>query len=166
MKEIEMPLMEAVLERTANDLEANQLRKAPVGPRARILSVSAAPQDHSDLRRIVTHPLWRITAANSFEDAIPYLSRSDTFVIFCEHALPDGSWKQMLDRATSLPAPPPVIVTSRLADDYLWAEVLNLGGFDVLAKPYNEKEVRHVLDSAWVHRLKPVNSVRAAVGAA
>ena len=43
---------------------------------------------------------------------------------------------------------PPLVVTSRLADDYLWSEVLNLGGWDVLAKPFRQQEVLYVLDSA------------------
>ena len=42
-----------------------------------------------------------------------------------------------------------MIVTSRLADDRLWAEVLNLGGYDVLAKPFDASEVARVVGTAW-----------------
>jgi FixJ family two-component response regulator len=42
-------------------------------------------------------------------------------------------------------------VTSRLADEYLWAEVLNLGGYDVLAKPLDKQEVSRTLNLAWEH---------------
>jgi hypothetical protein len=38
----------------------------------------------------------------------------------------------------SLHNPPRVTVTSRLADDYLWGEVLNGGGYDLLAKPLDQ----------------------------
>jgi len=41
------------------------------------------------------------------------------------------------------------VVTSRLADETLWAEALNLGAFDVLAGSANQKEVFHTLSSAW-----------------
>ena len=37
--------------------------------------------------------------------------------------------------------PPMFIVTSRLADDALWAEVLNVGGYDLLLKPFRAEEV-------------------------
>jgi DNA-binding response OmpR family regulator len=47
--------------------------------------------------------------------------------------------------------PPDLIVASRLADEYLWAEVLNLGGYDVLAKPFNAEEVRRVVGLACEH---------------
>lgn len=72
-------------------------------------------------------------------------------VIVCERDLPDGSWKDIVEVAASLPGRPPVIVTSRLADDYLWAEVLNLGGYDVLRKPLDRGEVHRSVGLAWQH---------------
>ena len=44
--------------------------------------------------------------------------------------------------------PAPLIVGDRLADERLWAKVLNLGGYDLLAKPFNAKEVLHVVSTA------------------
>jgi DNA-binding response OmpR family regulator len=46
---------------------------------------------------------------------------------------------------------PTLIVTSRLADDELWAEVLNLGAYDVLAQPFDPDEVYRVVFLAWQH---------------
>jgi hypothetical protein len=40
--------------------------------------------------------------------------------------------------------PPNFIVFSCLADEFLWAEVLNLGGFDVLMTPFEPEEVLRV----------------------
>ena len=36
---------------------------------------------------------------------------------------------------------PCLIVTSRLADDRQWAELLNAGAFDLLAKPFEKSNV-------------------------
>jgi hypothetical protein len=44
---------------------------------------------------------------------------------------------------------PRLIVTAPLADEHLWAEVLNLDGFDVLAQPFRPDEVKRVIESAW-----------------
>jgi FixJ family two-component response regulator len=44
-----------------------------------------------------------------------------------------------------------LIVASRLADDHLWAEALNLGAWDVLAKPFDRREVFRSVKSAWQH---------------
>ena len=49
----------------------------------------------------------------------------------------------------SLPNAPSLIVASRLADDRLWGEALNLGAWDVLAKPFDPTEVIRSLHSAW-----------------
>ena len=51
----------------------------------------------------------------------------------------------------NLNEPPQLIVTSRTADDHLWAEVLNIGGFDVLAQPLERDEVERVVSSARRH---------------
>jgi hypothetical protein len=59
--------------------------------------------------------------------------------VICERSLPDGEWKDLLGKT------PRLIVTSYAADESLWAEVLNLGGYDVLAQPFDEQEVRRVV---------------------
>jgi len=76
----------------------------------------------------------------------------------------------VLAETLNLSDPPLLIVASRLADEYLWAEALNLGAYDVLAKPFDADEVVRVLRSAWFHkRIKceirnPTNMKVAAAG--
>ena len=61
-------------------------------------------------------------------------------LVICEHDLLPGTWKQLLDEIRRLSIPPFLIVTSRVADDYLWAEALNVGAYDILAKPLTERK--------------------------
>lgn len=75
-------------------------------------------------------------------------------VVICEHSLPDGTWQDVLRTAQALTRAPALIVTSRLAGGDLWAEVLNLGGYDVLAQPFRAEEVLWIVRSA--HRRLPV----------
>jgi DNA-binding NtrC family response regulator len=131
-------------------------------PRARILSVSAARLDHTTLYRMIDHTAWQLAAANTCREAYKQLRKSGALAVFSDCDLPDGSWKDLLAYASEMIQPPAVIVTSRLADAYLWSEVLNLGGFDVLAKPFIEKEVRQVLASALRCHVEPVRRTRAA----
>jgi DNA-binding response OmpR family regulator len=72
-------------------------------------------------------------------------------VVVCERDLLPGSWREILAETARLPFPPFLIVTSRLADERLWAEALNVGAYDVLAKPFDAKEVVWVLSLAWLH---------------
>jgi hypothetical protein len=65
-------------------------------------------------------------------------------VLLCERDHADGNWEDLLTATAKLPAPPNLIVFSRLADESLWAMVLNLGGFDVLITPFEPEEVLRV----------------------
>ena len=62
-----------------------------------------------------------------------------------------GNWKDVLEAMRALPVPPLVIVISRESDDHLWAEALNLGAYDVLAKPLDDTEIVRVLSLALHH---------------
>jgi FixJ family two-component response regulator len=65
--------------------------------------------------------------------------------------LPDGRWQDILSSVTDADNPPCLIVSSNLADERLWAEVLNEGGYDLLPKPFESKEVTRVISLAWLH---------------
>ncbi|HLN01747.1 MAG TPA: hypothetical protein VK335_20835 [Bryobacteraceae bacterium] len=63
--------------------------------------------------------------------------------------LSDGhGWNDLLRELQTMDCPPPLIVSDRLADERLWAEVLNLGGYDLLLKPFDAKEVHHAVSTA------------------
>ncbi len=135
-----------------------------LGPHRRIpiLSVSPDENDHNALLQIVDELPFLLTAAWTCREAARYLDTEPFGIVLCECKLPDGNWVEILNRTSRALEPPLLIVTSRLADVSLWAEVLNLGGYDLLAKPFNRQEVRHVLTSAWVQRANPVGRTCAA----
>ena len=126
-----------------------------------LLSISDSPEDHKGLKRMIDHKLWQLMTANTCQTGIRRLEK-DVDVVFCECSLPDGSWKDVLNRIAFMARAPQLVVTSRLADAYLWSEVLNLGGFDVLAKPLAEKEVQQVLAAASRYRIQSGHRVRTA----
>ena len=114
-----------------------------------ILLVSPSPDDHSALRRILQNSDWQITRAESISQAAAYLRENTPSVVLVERELPDGNWKDLLNRAVESPSAPLVLVMSRHADDRFWGEVLNLGGYDVLLKPLDCSEVTRVVGMAW-----------------
>jgi DNA-binding NtrC family response regulator len=57
----------------------------------------------------------------------------------------------MLDVIHHVQDAPALIVTCRLADERLWAEALNLGAYDVLAKPFDRDEVLRSVSLAWLN---------------
>jgi DNA-binding response OmpR family regulator len=110
-----------------------------------ILSISAAPEDHNTLRNILNGSPWRIIKSRTCKEAVARLRRRPMPVVICESDLPDGTWRDVLNQINTLTHRPVLIVTSKLADDSLWSEVLNLGGYNVLAKPFLESEVKYVV---------------------
>ena len=81
--------------------------------------------------------------------ALDALAEVAPSMIICEGQFGDGTWKDILAIASQLSPIPPVIVASRLADEHLWAEVLNLGGYDVLTLPFDSDEVNRITRAAW-----------------
>jgi DNA-binding response OmpR family regulator len=115
-----------------------------------VLLISASADDHQHLRDILKHSNWQQHGARTQTEAFEFLRENVTPVVICESELPDGTWREVLGRLDRMQCPPLLVVTSRMADDRLWSEVLNLGGYNVLAKPLNMKEVFHVAGMAWM----------------
>lgn len=115
-----------------------------------VLSVSGSEADHRALGHLFRHTKWILLESKSCLDAIGVLRQTPVPVVICDRALPDGSWKDILQGTSGLPHPPLLIVACRLADDRLWAEVINYGGYDVLEKPFNHSELVRVVSLAWL----------------
>ena len=58
-------------------------------------------------------------------------------------------------------ARPPVIVSSLTADERLWAEVLDLGGYDLLMTPFDATEIQNVVCMACRERQNEMERSRA-----
>ena len=125
-----------------------------------ILSVSAIQEDHIALESTFRNPSlwtpytdsqWRLNTSLTLASAMTALQGSRIPVVLCERDLLPGTWRAMLAQLMLMTCPPLLIVTSRLADEYLWAEALNLGAYDVLAKPFDKGEVVRVVSLAWLH---------------
>ena len=127
-----------------------------------VLEVSPFESDHAALQQIFSHSNWRLHISRTCAEAIQFLKRKLIPVVLCERDLPDGSWRDIVERTAQSSNPPAVIVSSRLADDSLWSEVLNSGGFNVLAKPYREAEVFRDVSLAWLNWKSRADRVRQA----
>ncbi len=116
-----------------------------------VLSVSPNEEDHSSLASIIGHSKWTLLTSNSLPLARTYLQSQDISVVVCECDLQPGTWIDLLEHMQEMANAPSLIVTSRLADERLWAKALNLGAWDVLPKPYDRSEVLRSVKSAWQH---------------
>ncbi len=116
-----------------------------------ILLVSSNEEDYKVLSGILGASICSLRCARTCREARALVLRESPFTVLCERDLPDGTWKDVLDAIERAGHASCLIVVSRLADESLWAEVLNAGGFDVLAKPFDRQEVLWSLRSAEGH---------------
>lgn len=115
----------------------------------RILAVSAADDEIAFLEHFAARSCWEVERVGTCAEAASYLEGKDIAVVLCSAQLPDGSWKAVIAEAGAHSCRPRVIVMTAAADDSLWSEVLDSGGYDVLAKPLNAQEVVQVVSLAW-----------------
>lgn len=114
-----------------------------------LLAVSSRRADHVSLQQILRDTSWELCQARKYWDALKFLCNDRMAVVISACLLPDGNWKDILGQIAVLPDAPRLIVTSSEPDDRLWAEVLNLGGHDVLTTPFDKHEVIRSVSHAW-----------------
>lgn len=127
--------------------------------RVPVLCVDPIREDHVTLQKIFDSSpwslcpdsSWTLQACSTLTGAWRALRAQHFALVLCECDLQPGTWRELLDLLARLPDPPFLIVTSRVADERLWAEALNLGAYDVLAKPFDRTEVMRVVSMAWTH---------------
>ena len=124
-----------------------------------VLSFSPAENDHAVLEQafressLTLYPNCRLALLRSptVASTLAALREQRIPIVLCDRDAQPDAWREILEASRSLAAPPCVIVTSQLAGDREWTEILNAGAFDLLAKPFDKSNVIRILHSAWVH---------------
>lgn len=112
----------------------------------RIVAVFATSDDRKSLHELSRSLRWKVQFVENCRDLAAAFEEFQPHVVLTQSALGGGeSWKDVLETTHNRFGGPPVIVSSRLADDRLWVEVLNLGGYDLLMSPFDATEIQNVV---------------------
>ena len=130
-------------------------REEVTGVRPEALLVSSEIEDRVALGQIFERQNWKLAAVATPSSALRLLRRNAIPLVISERDLPGASWQDLLPGLQDLARPPLLVVMSRMADERLWSEVLNLGGHDVLMKPLCQPEALRVFSYAF-HRWRSV----------
>jgi DNA-binding response OmpR family regulator len=138
---------------------------------ATVVLVGIAEQDQNLFRDLFERSMgplgsgcvWSIQARAGVDATLTALHQQRTQVVLCDCDLMPGLWKELLEHFACLCEPPFLIVTSLQADEHLWAEALNLGAYDVLARPFNRAEVMRTVNLARLRWQSHFNSCPRAV---
>ena len=127
-------------------------------PPAAVVALAAFNRDREVLTSISRHGPWDVHFADSRVEAWEIVHRLRSPVVLYDRDWPNAEWRTTVHTFSVCPQRPCVILMSRVADDYLWQELIRCGGHDLLAKPLQADDVHRALKRAWSYW----NSARAA----
>jgi DNA-binding NtrC family response regulator len=120
----------------------------PIAPRVSIVALVVSDHVRDVLNCISNREPVDIHFAESHVDAWEAMNRLTSPVILYDRDWPNAEWRTTVQALASSPHRSCVILASRVADDYLWQELIRCGGYDLLAKPFRADEVARALKLA------------------
>src|SRR5207248_10638584 len=93
--------------------------------------------------------LWRTTFHRTLDDGLQTLASAPRPLILYDRDVPGCAWRDAIGRLVLSSPESCVVLASSVCDGYLWQEVVQLGGYDVITKPLQEEAVIQMLTLAW-----------------
>jgi DNA-binding NtrC family response regulator len=105
--------------------------------------------DWRSLQEIAYHCGWALFWAHSCDSALSVLSHYTIPVVICDRDLPGEDWRRVLKRIAVFRQPICILLASSVSDEYLWREVVQHQGFDVVPKPFQPERLIRTVNLAW-----------------
>lgn len=119
-----------------------------------VMLLSHSDEERSPLRGLFADAGWTVYEGEYLADLVDQVYRGWKGVVISDFALPDASWRKIL---SSMRSGCELIVTSHLADDRMWSELLDAGAFDLFAYPLDTVEMLRVAGAAWRQAISSVS---------
>lgn len=135
----------------------NASRLAPEG-RVRILALSMPLEDRFLLERLGKQHGWELRFTSAPREGFALAARDHFDLILCDRTQDGYPWREVMERLAASSPRSCILLVSPVNDDYLWGDVLQQGGYDVLIRPFREKAVLQSIDAA-VRFISPAASL-------
>jgi len=122
--------------------------------RLKILVLSRSIGDRFFLEQLGEQHHWDLWFTESPGDGFKLAARGHFDLILCDRDQPGYPWREVMDRLVSSAPRSCILLLSAVNEDYLWGDVLQRGGYNVLLRPLREKAVLCSIDAA-VHFISP-----------
>jgi DNA-binding NarL/FixJ family response regulator len=123
-----------------------------------IVALVAARSDRELLSRLAIDHQWVLRFAENCSEAWDALNESKAPIVLCDRELPAAEWRDVIQMMVSSAHQAYAILLSKVADDYLWNEVIRLGGHDLLTTPLREEDVLRAIRLAWFYWSNSMNA--------
>jgi CheY-like chemotaxis protein len=127
----------------------------PAEEHLRILAVCICLDDRFALERLGDQYGWQLCFSSSPKEAFRLVSQSDFDLILCDRNQPGYPWREVMDCLAESSPRSCILLVSPTKDDYLWWDVLNHRGFDILIRPLRDEHVLRAINTA-VRFLSPL----------
>ena len=84
---------------------------------------------------------WELKRARSVEQSLHTLDTFPARLVIYDWTPEDDDWRSAIDRLSTRPEHPCILLASRVIDEYLWAELVTHGGFDVIHRSADPEQV-------------------------
>lgn len=125
-----------------------------------LLLFSSRAEDSSELKEVLRGTPWELTAVARLEDAVALLTAASVPILLLDRDAPgacgqDACWQDTMKRLIEARKNACVVLLSSVSDQYLWEEVVQQGGFDLLTRPFRKEQVLAALLFANAHVRAP-----------
>lgn len=133
--------------------QAHSLRAADSSrqhPRIRVLAVGMSAEETNTLKAVAVAESWNEEFADSLETAIDVLADREVPLILLDRDGCGVDWRTALEGLALAAHGSCILLISRVNDEYLWQEVVQRRGFDVISKPFSKDQLLHDVNRAWL----------------
>jgi FixJ family two-component response regulator len=120
-----------------------------------VLIVTSRTGDVEELKSILCETPWELTDASHVEDLPATLKGAAVPILLFDRDTAGASWQVAIRRLIKTRRGACVVLLSNVSDQYLWDEVVQHGGFDLLARPFRKEQVLSTLMFAYAHCRTP-----------
>jgi DNA-binding response OmpR family regulator len=114
---------------------------ATPGRRLRVLALSVHIDDRLLLEGLRRRHDWEFRFTCSPELGLQVASQTHYDLILCDRNQPGYPWREVMERLAACSPRSCIVLVSDVSGDYVWGDVLQQGGYDVLVRPISEASV-------------------------
>lgn len=107
----------------------------------RLLVITRDERFSTSVREAATACGWEIQHTGTVESGVDVLRAFPASVAIYDWRALEEDWRPAMDRLSSLPDHPCLLLASPVADEYLCAEVVRHGGFDVMPRSASQDRI-------------------------
>ena len=119
-------------------------------PQISVLAVGIGGRERQTLEELASEANLELVFAETWKDSMTLLRHTPSVIVLCDRDVPDASWRTAIEDLARVAPKSCVVLVSAVNDEYLWQEVVQHGGFDVVTKPFQSDQIRRRIDHAWL----------------